>query len=658
MAGIRSAEEHDNSVSDPWADIVQPKFEELLTEFKPSLLLKKLFSKMLLTRDEFTKLRSIKDEEEAAIDLLIEILPNKQHQHDAFRKFLSLLRSVPEQSHVADLLEKSDSGSTQTPHCSEQPTPTSHGSPSSKPTTTIQAARQPTPPTASRSTPPTASQPTPASFQKPHCSQSFSDREQTPITLSETAPAGSPGFDEVHQLLAEKREDIASQLDVNKVLERYQQDDFAGNLGRLSDEEVSKIREISRPNVRATKFLDYVAKGGSDSGKRLCFTLIGVQPEILELMSPHLRQQIKAETSAQTRKALDGAINDLPSNKTNLVIIVVGKTGVGKSTLVNCLLGMSDAKSGYGRPVTIKPEPYIRKMRNKQIEVWYTPGFRDRPGSEGDTRDHKYLTAMSKRLKKIDLLLFCLQADSRMREDDGISMRILTEALGKDVWEHGMIALTKANTIKDASGAIEDKKFFKQAIKSLTEHCREHLQTEAKLPRRSARDVPCVPTGSIRHLILKDGTEWLPEFWVTALERMSEDGATFLFHLNKNSLVKKNSGRRLWDATAQEQDRQGRFARFLKRDRDTTPDRVFEGREYGSGCYGKSSATARSLGSSQVGGGGNSTMTVTVGGNVTGSSARSAEDAQFAIPNKLTESQVKRVEEKSSNSLTSVLASL
>ena len=45
-------------------------------------------------------------------------------------------------------------------------------------------------------------------------------------------------------------------------------------------------------------------------------------------------------------------IKDEYSNFTTLNIVIIGKTGVGKSTLINTIFGQKLAETGIGKPVT------------------------------------------------------------------------------------------------------------------------------------------------------------------------------------------------------------------------------------------------------------------------------------------------------------------
>lgn len=67
------------------------------------------------------------------------------------------------------------------------------------------------------------------------------------------------------------------------------------------------------------------------------------------------------------------AINEKIKNLKTLNIIVIGKSGVGKSTLINSLFRGNLAEVGLGRPVTSE----IRRIEKKDypLAIYDTPGF-------------------------------------------------------------------------------------------------------------------------------------------------------------------------------------------------------------------------------------------------------------------------------------------
>lgn len=93
---------------------------------------------------------------------------------------------------------------------------------------------------------------------------------------------------------------------------------------------------------------------------------------------------MEINTDEIAQKCID-VINTRLRNLKKLNIIVVGKSGVGKSTLINSLFRENFAETGLGRPVTSE----IRKIEKKDypMVIYDTPGFELSTGQQSKVKE-------------------------------------------------------------------------------------------------------------------------------------------------------------------------------------------------------------------------------------------------------------------------------
>ncbi len=117
------------------------------------------------------------------------------------------------------------------------------------------------------------------------------------------------------------------------------------------------------------------------------------------------------------------AINDKIKNLKNLNIIVAGKTGVGKSTLINSVFREKMAETGMGKPVTT----HMRKLTKKDfpLSIYDTRGFELGKDAQKEVKDEVIDTIRSglatKDINKaIHCIWYCINTASNRIEDEEI----------------------------------------------------------------------------------------------------------------------------------------------------------------------------------------------------------------------------------------------
>lgn len=93
---------------------------------------------------------------------------------------------------------------------------------------------------------------------------------------------------------------------------------------------------------------------------------------------------MQIDTDKMAQQCVD-AINEKIRNLKTLNIIVAGKSGVGKSTLINSLFRGNFAETGLGRPVTSEIRKKVKK--DYPLAIYDTPGFELSSGQQDKVKN-------------------------------------------------------------------------------------------------------------------------------------------------------------------------------------------------------------------------------------------------------------------------------
>ena len=139
-------------------------------------------------------------------------------------------------------------------------------------------------------------------------------------------------------------------------------------------------------------------------------------------------------------------------------ILVIGKTRVGKSAVINAIAGRKVAREGQDTKDIIRQVTrYNFHVGDVKYVVWEAPGLQDT--SEDDS---VVITKLKNVLKKecshINLVIYCtLMNRERFEQSEEDAIRNVTEAFTAEIWKNTVFALTYANRVLPPAGYETDE---------------------------------------------------------------------------------------------------------------------------------------------------------------------------------------------------------
>lgn len=244
---------------------------------------------------------------------------------------------------------------------------------------------------------------------------------------------------------------------------------------------------------------------------------------------------------------LRARIEEWESKSKSISILVTGKTGTGKSTLINGLIGREVAKQGDNLdPGTTEITEYTLREGEITVNVFDTPGLQD-----GTKNEAMYLANIKQKCSDVDLVVYCMRMSEERVPTDGHDMKaikLIDQTFGHDMWKNTVFMLTFAN---DITGFAEDEvgdekgdqqKYFTKELQDWETLIRERLHITVGISKEIVDAIIIIPAGHKNEPILPDSasiageSHWLSRVWLKALGSTKPRAQLALIKLNLNRI--------------------------------------------------------------------------------------------------------------------------
>lgn len=207
-----------------------------------------------------------------------------------------------------------------------------------------------------------------------------------------------------------------------------------------------------------------------------------------------------------------------------LNFLLVGRSGVGKSSTINSLLNRHVADTDRWEKKTVSIEAYALEINGIKCKVFDTPGLCDDLETKGN--DDKYIHLMRARVPNIHCLLYISPLyETRIARDEKKSIELISKGYGLEVWNHSIVVFTFAS----------DKKYheFQQAVSKRAALFKKEISQYAGDVQI---DIPCIPIDN-HHPRTPDGKIWREKLVYEVFKRIQSAGFTQFFLATLDSVA-------------------------------------------------------------------------------------------------------------------------
>ena len=239
-------------------------------------------------------------------------------------------------------------------------------------------------------------------------------------------------------------------------------------------------------------------------------------------------------------RSISRALSKLREECPKFGVLVIGRTGVGKSTLINNLLGKEVASVGHTlQSETPTVNPHEGTVEGVPIVVYDTPGLGDIKGEE---EEQTHLDIMKSLLArgKIHLIVYCFQMNKTIMISSHIGPLRKYHEIGVD-WERSVIALTFADALYVPQSEkklphFEMSHFFDERLAFWQRELKRELVETVGVNSDVVEQLKIHPTTPLPKDQLPNGNPWYVPLWLHIVDILSPAATVRYLDMHTNNI--------------------------------------------------------------------------------------------------------------------------
>ncbi|CAI9118807.1 OLC1v1020423C1 [Oldenlandia corymbosa var. corymbosa] len=272
-------------------------------------------------------------------------------------------------------------------------------------------------------------------------------------------------------------------------------------VGSLSQGQKMKLEKVEKMVVKFLRLVHRLHKSPEDSVVMKVFHQL-----LLAAGLPPQAKSFNLDFAKETGLAVEAEENKNGINF-SLNVLVIGKSGVGKSATINSIFGEEKARISAFDPGTNSVKVIKGTSEGVHIQVLDTPGLSS--SIQDQSFNRKVLQSIKKFTKKFppDVVLYVDRLDTKIGDlNDLPLLKLITSSLGSSIWSKAIVILTHAASVPP-EGPFGDHLSSYDSFAAKTSHSFQQLISNSIGNFGNIEEPNVIPVSLVENCCMRSGVE-------------------------------------------------------------------------------------------------------------------------------------------------------